>query len=264
MEIISYNVNQFLGTDSFRSFTHKETEKITRQKVYFKKILDYVCNLISDTDNLVILEEVPYSKQREIYNLILSYFSNKSEYEIKFPTASNGKSAFFCTVAIYHKDSNWEQFDVDENNFLSKKVRSVLYHNRVIGMKHNDLKVLGIHIPAANYEPEASVLWDDLLYYCRDNKIDFILGDLNVDVDDTIQARKYKELMQIYHEPNNQPATKICVGMPITNHICKSHIDYALVKTDSCIESLIDEYRIVSDIKDSDHYPIILGLKCGS
>lgn len=256
MEILSFNVNQFLQKESWTEYTSTEIAKSELQEKNIEQLSKYLLDFLNQNkNNLVILQEVP--KNSAVFKKFMEKFDPYDDpYEIILPCAIKDRHPVFVTMAISRK--NWVErpFPLSSCHRGANEVPS--YYNRVVVVenKNKNIVVVGVHIPAASYEPAASVLWDDIFYYCKQKNPQIIIGDLNVDKEQTIQARKLSELKAIGYEEAKGTATKISPGIPPTCDT-KSHVDYALVK-----DINIESYAIDNEHKDlSDHYPIILSIK---
>lgn len=263
--ITSLNVNQFLKKRKWEELQGKYNDKykiwIDVKDYYFRYISDHILT----EEDLLILHEVPFVKEKKYKDRGEIKFKRSEEIckvylELKEYCEGNGlkilepsteEKAFFRTIAIFKKDAYKEaSTDIDK---VFKECA-----NRIIALERAKETIIGVHIPQ-----DCKDYWDYLIEVHQKlprNKRIIYVGDLNTYSSGTINKNKFYELLSkglidVWIEKGN-PHTKETFD-------AGTRIDYVLMTgndfhNDEC------EIRIDDDIRKqgySDHSAIIYDVK---
>ncbi|KLE14418.1 endonuclease/exonuclease/phosphatase family protein [Clostridium sp. C8] len=232
MKIISLNINQFLGKENWKDFNN-DLETITNQ--YMTKVIQLLIENVCEKNDIVVLHEVPYkNKQRnEVFQNFKTQLEEKEMVLIP-PNYLYTCRPNFISCAIIRKESNWI---VKENKdyICSNTGDGYVLYNRAVELynSNKNIHLLGVHIPMIkgnNYS--GSVMWDDIINYYKKmfNQNLIIIGDMNVYAENTIQKRKFDELICLgaidaWPSRGNSPEKATYT----TKNREESRLDYALM-----------------------------------
>ena len=267
MKIISLNINQFVGKENWKE-RNNNLETIRNQNM--SEVINFLIKNICEKDDIVILHEVPYKNDKnKQYNEVFQNFKTQLE-EKKMvlipPNYLYRCRPKFISCAIIGKESNWI---VKENKdyVCSNTGDGYVLYNRAVELYNNNknIHLLGVHIPMIKGNSySGSVMWDDIINYYKKmfNQNLIIIGDMNVYSENTIQKRKFNELiglgaMDAWSSSGNSPkkatyATKNCE---------ESRLDYALMSLTAFLllkEIAIDDNPRTNNTFFTDHSSINL------
>lgn len=267
MKIISLNINHFVGKEDWTRLNN-DLETITNQ--YMPKVIHLLTENICEKNDIVILHEVPYKNDRnKQYHEVFQNFKTQLEEKkmvLITPNYLYRCRPKFISCAIIRKESNWI---VNENKdyICTNPGDGYVLNNRAVELYNNNKNIylLGVHIPMIKKnEYSGSVMWDDIINYYKkmSNQNLIIIGDMNVYAENTIQKRKFNELICLgaidaWSSRGNSPenatyVTKNCEG---------SRLDYALMSLTAFLllkEIEIDDKPRTNDNFITDHSSINL------
>lgn len=184
MRIVTWNVNRF---DGVHDWFYAGDLEIAIRKKYANKILDKIKTLITDKNDIAILQEIPFedSEMKEVWmkllekekNLVVhSWFYEKGKKEGKREDLNyNSKH---ITVAITTSESDWKLRDFGNRVVKFNKTKGMYdYANRYIEMENRDMDIslLGMHVTMDNKEQ-----WAQIHSAADNTKFTFIVGDYNI------------------------------------------------------------------------------------
>ena len=254
MKIMTWNINRFGGLwDWYKENKDKDDED--REKMA-EAIINYLVQLISNEDDLVVLQEFPYyGYNGGIKSDCIEYNKWKSLFEKYNLTVIEpyGKGLNLTVAVVSKQKSVWKKTDGDDCKTSFKDG----YLNKYIELL-KELRILGIHLPGS------SVLLPLLCGMSEADRPDLILGDFNSgdyvirnrwDAEREYERQQYRNLINLYGYTDIS-------GGGVTNHITGSSIDHFLIKNTVLLRCDIKEV-IIDDKKNdfSDHYPIIVELE---
>lgn len=267
MNILSININQLLKDKNWSDKTLDKEELMRECMLY---LLEYINQSIKSKEDILFINEMPYYSyldgniRRKMYKEFVKLVASNN-YKIIKPASLYKRRPNFITCAITLNESIWQANNIHMklSNYKNKYGQNKdLYYNRCVEITNGDIHILGVHIPASSYEPSASVLWDDIYYFCKeylDKKI-IIIGDMNVDKEGTIQKRKFNEIISLgfkdtWLEKGQDP-----------NHATHrtSRLDYALVSSHITVEKYdvkMDDSTRIGENKFTDHSALHLKIK---
>lgn len=196
--ITSWNVNQFFGADNWTKLTDDEKLGYWKNKDYMQKAFDFILSKLAKHDDLVILNEVPNTKQKnyDVFKKQFTAFYKKNKLTVIEPL--NCPASYGKTVAICQNGSYEQCYDeIIDLEFGS-------YRNRILAVRGSACPqeiVFGVHIPIyeSSKQPNSVALWNSLILTHRKisekgNRIIYI-GDINTYQLGTVNKNKLIEFM---------------------------------------------------------------------
>lgn len=250
MKIMSWNVNQFRGWNDETNWFE-----------IIKNVIENVVKNEQQIDNIVILQEVPCLDEIQA-----KLSSLTKDYEIVQPENSKAKEA---TIAITKKNSAWmptqELYNFSTNSPYNFPL---FFENKYVELSHPEYKItlLGVHMPIDFDGPTDDIkleFWDRLADYVNRNerKSPIIIGDFNAgDYNKTSFTAPSSGMVNRYRNFITYKGRYINLlncgyADRLDGHTTKykTPIDHILVPQSMNNVS----GQILSDIKLSDHYPIV-------
>lgn len=256
MKIITWNINRFDGVWDW--YEKKKDKDIKYREKMAKAIIGYLVKLISNEDDVAVLQEFPYYEYNGSIQWGCDEYSNwTSLFEKNNLTVIEPyKKGLNVTVAVVPKQKSvWKKTDGDDCKTSFKDG----YLNKYIELL-KEFRILGIHLPSS------SVLLPLLHGMGEADRPDLILGDFNSgdyviknrwDEERECERQQYRKLINVYGYTDIS-------GGGVTNHITGSSIDHFLIKNTVLFRLdiknvFIDDNKTLSTL--SDHYPIIVELE---
>lgn len=256
MKIITWNINRF---DGVWNWYYKKKDKDTEyRKNMAEEIIGYLLTLISNEDDVAVLQEFPYfeyngsiQRDRVEYDEWTSLFEKNNLTVIE----PYGKGLNVTVAVVPKQKSVWKKTEGDDCKTSFKDG----FFNKYIELLE-EFRILGIHLGSS------SVLLP-LLHGMREaDRPDLILGDFNSgdyviknrwDEEREYERQQYRKLINVYGYTDIS-------GGGVTNHKTGSSIDHFLIKNTVLLRLdiknvFIDDNKTLSTL--SDHYPIIVELE---
>ena len=238
MKIMTWNVDWFRKCK--RSGEEWEYKKEDIQNSIKCQIENEVQHFLEEDNTIAFLQEIPD------FNSINIGEGNESAYY--------NRKANMHTIAVFSKNSGW----TNETDSFFKE--SIDYYNRIVVLKKNDIRLVGVHIPDLHRQKTSDKetvekLWKKLIAFIKEYKPDVICGDFNTDSEFDLLGKKIPqyELMEElkkcgdgYFEAQGSATRNKTGENPTFRGI--THVDYILVK-----EGVRTISYDVGDIILSDH-----------
>lgn len=257
MKIITWNINRFDGVWDW-SYEKKDNDTEARKNMA-KEIISYLVPLISNEDDVAVLQEFPcygwYNGRIQYdcdeYSKWISLFEDNNLTVIE----PYGKGLNVTVAVVPRQKSVWKKTDGDDCKTSFKDG----YLNKYIELLE-EFRILGIHLDSS------SVLLPLLHGMGEADRPDLILGDFNSgdyviknrwDEEREYERQQYRKLINVYGYTDIS-------GGGVTYHKAGSSIDHFLIKNTVLLRLdiknvFIDDNKKLSTL--SDHYPIIVELE---
>lgn len=266
MKIITWNVNRFDGVWDWYSKQKDRPDNI--RKEIAKKIIEKLNVLLTTSEDIAILQEVPYcagewkSKWKEMFaEFKIMFWFDCERYRKDFNYGSKN-----ITMAVTKSDSNWDISAFDKRKVRFDESRSENggywdYANRYIELVNKDkaMSILGFHLSQGE---DGKKQWDKIHESADNAEFTFIVGDFNINDLKNSSNTELKVLEKEYKRTINNDI--------ITQNQALSSIDNIFVKSDICINPkvLVLDYCFVTkldgekdqNIRYSDHNACICEL----
>lgn len=207
-------------------------------------IISVIKEFLSKENAVVFLQEVPYYDKKGILHDLWNVFCRAFP-EDDYALIYNKKVARKCTIAITKKD-------------LFEDAKCFKTENRIIGVKNNDVEIVGVHMPT-NFEEKDhdDEMWKNIIKYAENSKDNLILvGDFNAYIGCNIKLteKRYLELLKFMGN---------CVSENISTFLNNS-IDKIMLKKGDYYRNC--SYQIIPQLENkySDHKYLTIELELGS
>ena len=187
MKIITWNVNRFDGVWDWYHFKGDLAEE--EREEHAKKIVEKLSELLTNPDDIAILQEIPYynswrrseNKKKE-WNNKWKYFFENFKVMFWFDNEQESKELFNLkaknvTIAVAAKDSYWNlrSFQSKSKKIIFGKTKGAYdYANNYVELENGNMSMLGLH---ANGKKE---YWKQIHEATGKSDFSFIVGDFNV------------------------------------------------------------------------------------
>lgn len=259
MKIVTWNINRFNGNRPYNIW-------IEAKKRYAKKIHTFINDQMTENDDVVFLQEIPYKDQKSLnvfeeefkgYKVLSWYIGDNTGSDY----INRAENPIFLTVALVKEGSKWNISEFNScMNFEGAEDGKYNYVNRYIQIeKQNDISVMGLHWPAKNKKQNYNGVKDlnDALNKTT-KKPNIILGDFNAgDYDKSNATDDFKDNRNEYIKLLGE-YTDVCNGDTTTNYYTPTAIDHVLVERNFAKVAI--KVEIHHEIELSDHYPIVVTL----
>lgn len=182
MKIITWNVNRFDGICDWYKYGDLPIEE--RVEVV-KKIIEKISELLTTSDDIIILQEIPYrdadwndewkknwEKYFENFKVMFWFKNEPKRKDFNYKYSKN------VTIAVTKEESNWNIRPYEERKIKFKKTKGCYdYMNRYIELKNGELSILGFHLSMGKDGQEQ---WDQIHSVANNSEFSFIVGDFNV------------------------------------------------------------------------------------